>query len=148
MKAFNDHLEFTKKIGCQSEVATQLFRRLQTEGEPCYSGQRHKNSPYSEGFLVQVETITDEMGLVEIQKPVTGKRRRPRAKAGSRYKFVTDMKKSQKYKRYFDPERDIKIRLARLGDLVCLAELLKVDLLNPSIYIGWIVREAASYLQK
>jgi len=34
MKTFNDHLEFAKKIGCPSEVATQLFRRLQTEGEP------------------------------------------------------------------------------------------------------------------
>ena len=79
----------------------------------------------SEGFVVQVETITDELGLMETQKPVTGKRRRPRAKAGYKYKFVAAMKKSQKYKEYFDPERDIKMRLARLGDLVCLTELFK-----------------------
>jgi hypothetical protein len=38
MKSFNDHLEFTKRIGCPSEVATQLFRRLQTEGESALAG--------------------------------------------------------------------------------------------------------------
>jgi len=65
-----------------------------------------------------VETVTDELGLVETQKPVTGKRRRPRNKAGFKYKFVAGMKKSQKYKEYFDPDRDIAMRLARLGDLV------------------------------
>ena len=37
MKSFNDHLEFSKRIGCPSEVATQLFRRLQTEGEPAFA---------------------------------------------------------------------------------------------------------------
>ncbi|KAF9645068.1 DNA-binding protein [Thelephora ganbajun] len=99
-KSFNDHLEFTRRIGCPPEVATQLFRRLQTEG-----------------FIVQVETVTDELGLVEIQKPVTGKRRRPRTKAGPKYKLVAGIKKSRKYKDYFDPERDIAMRLARLGDL-------------------------------
>ena len=36
MKSFNDHLEFTRRIGCPSEVATQLFRRLETEGEPFF----------------------------------------------------------------------------------------------------------------
>lgn len=41
MKSFNDHLEFAKKIGCPSEVATQLFRRLQTEGEPAFTRPRH-----------------------------------------------------------------------------------------------------------
>ena len=65
-----------------------------------------------------METATDELGLLETQKPVTGKRRRPRAKAGSKYKFVAGIKKSRKYKDYFDPERDISMRLARLGDLV------------------------------
>ena len=65
-----------------------------------------------------METVTDELGLVETQKPVTGKRRRPRAKAGFKYKFVAGMKKSQKYKEYFDPERDIAMRLSRLDDLV------------------------------
>lgn len=82
-------------------------------------------SPGSEGFVVEVTTITDELGLVDTQKPVTGKRRRPRVKAGSKYKFVVAMKKSPKYKEYFDPERDIKMRLARLGELVCLTELLE-----------------------
>lgn len=80
------------------------------------------DSPDSEGFVVQVETVTDELGLVEAQRPVTGKRRRPRVKAGSKYKFVPAVKKTQKYKGYFDPDRDIKMRLARLGDLVCLTE--------------------------
>ena len=37
MKSFNDHLEFSKRIGCPSEVATQLFRRLQTEGETAFA---------------------------------------------------------------------------------------------------------------
>lgn len=73
---------------------------------------------------MQVETVTDELGLVETQKPVTSKRRRPRAKAGFKFKFVAMMKKSKKYKEYFDPERDIKMRLARLDDLVCLTGLL------------------------
>ncbi|KAF9789652.1 HORMA-domain-containing protein [Thelephora terrestris] len=100
MKNFSGHLTFVRRIGCPSEVAMQLFRRLQTEG-----------------FVVQVETATDELGLMEIQEPVKGKRRRPRAKAGSKYKFVAAMKKSQKYKEYFDPEQDIKMRLERLGDL-------------------------------
>lgn len=54
----------------------------------------------------------------ETQKPVTGKRGRPRGKAGNKYKFVVTMKKSQKYKEYFDPERDIKMRLAPLDNLV------------------------------
>lgn len=67
---------------------------------------------------MQVETATDELGLVETQKPVTGKRRRPRTKAGSKYKFVAGIKRTQKYKQYFEPERDIAMRLARLGDLV------------------------------
>ena len=71
-----------------------------------------------------METATDELGLVETQKPVTGKRRRPRTKAGSKYKFVVGMKKSQKYKEYFDPERDIAMRLAQLGDLVRSNKLL------------------------
>ena len=66
-----------------------------------------------------METTTDELGLLETQKPVKGKRRRPRAKAGNKYKFVAATKKSQKYKDYFDPERDVKVRLARLGGLVC-----------------------------
>jgi hypothetical protein len=73
---------------------------------------------------VQVETATDQLGLVETQKPVTGKRRRPRTKAGSKYKFVVNMKKSPKYKEYFDPERDIGMRLERLGNLVRSNELL------------------------
>ena len=124
MKSFNDHLEFTRRIGCPSEVATQLFRRLQSEGGPPVAVPKWGDSPGSEGFVVQVETITDELGLVEAQKAVTGKRRRPRAKAGSKYKFVVSMKKSQRYKEYFDPERDIKTRLAQLGDLVCLSQLL------------------------
>ena len=76
------------------------------------------NSPGSEGFIVQAETTTDEPGLAETQKPVTGKRKRPRAKSGAKFKFVAAMKKSQKYKEYFDPEQDIKMRLARLDDLV------------------------------
>ena len=74
-----------------------------------------------------METTTDELGLVETQKPVTGKRRRPRAKAGSKYKFVATIKKSQKYKEYFDPERDIAVRLARLGDLVRSTTPLLID---------------------
>ena len=124
MKTFNDHLEFVRRIGCPSEVATQMFRRLQTEGKSAMTTRKPVNLPSSAGFVVQVEAITDELGLMETQKPVTGKRRRPRAKAGSKYKFLAAMKKSQKYKEYFDPERDIKTRLARLGDLVCPAELL------------------------
>lgn len=72
----------------------------------------------SGGFIVQVETATDNLGLLETEKPVTGKRRRPRTKAGSKYKFVVGIKKLQKYKKYFDPEGDIEMRLARLGDLV------------------------------
>lgn len=71
-----------------------------------------------------METATDELGLVETQKPVTGKRRRPRAKAGAKYKFVVGIKKSRKYKEYFDPERDIAMRLERLGNLVRSNELL------------------------
>jgi len=124
MKTFNDHLEFVRRIGCPSEVATQMFRRLQTEGKSEMITREPINLPSSAGFVVQVETITDELGLMETQKPVTVKRRRPRAKAGSKYKFLAAMKKSRKYKEYFDPERDVKSRLARLGDLVCLAELL------------------------
>jgi hypothetical protein len=73
-----------------------------------------------------VETTTDELGLVESQKQVTGKRRRTRAKAGSKYKFVTGIKRSQKYKDYFDPERDVAMRLARPGDLVRPTKLLLV----------------------
>lgn len=65
-----------------------------------------------------METVTDELGLMETQKPVIGKRRRPRTKAGSKYKLVAGIKKTQKYKVYFDPERDIAMRLARLGGLV------------------------------
>jgi hypothetical protein len=65
-----------------------------------------------------VETATDDPRPLETQKSVAGKRRRPRTKAGSKYKFVAGIKKSQKYKEYFDPERDIEIRLAQLGDLV------------------------------
>lgn len=75
---------------------------------------------------MQVETVTDELGLVETQKPVSGKRRRPRAGAGSKYKFVVGIKKSQKYKDYFDPERDIAMRLARLGNSVRSDELLSL----------------------
>jgi len=71
-----------------------------------------------------VETATDDLGLLETQKPVTGKRRRPRTKAGYKYKFVVGIKKSRKYKEYFDPERDIEMRLAQLGDLVRLTESL------------------------
>ena len=41
MKSFNDHLEFTRRIGCPSEVATQLFRRLQTEGESAYADLKY-----------------------------------------------------------------------------------------------------------
>jgi hypothetical protein len=126
MKTFNDQLEFTRKIGCASEVATQLFRRLQTEGKPPVTNPKFLGSPGSEGFVVQVETTADELGLMETQKPVTGKRRRPRVKAGSKYKYVAAMKKSPKYKQYFDPERDIKMRLARLSDLVRLTKLLNL----------------------
>ena len=68
--------------------------------------------------------VTDELGLIETQNPVTGKRKRARAKASSKYKFVAAIKKSRKYKEYFDPERDIAVRLARLGDLVCSTKLL------------------------
>ena len=71
-----------------------------------------------------METTTDELGLVETEKPVAGKRRRPRAKAGSKYKFAAGIKKTQKYKKYFDPEQDIVRRLARLGNLVCSDQLL------------------------
>jgi meiosis-specific protein HOP1 len=124
MKTFNDHLEFTKRIGCPSEVAVQLFRRLQTEGELAFTDPNCIGSPAGEGFVAQMETTVDELGLVETQKPVGGKRKRPRAKAGSKYKFITAVKKSQKYKGYFDPERDISTRLARLGDLVRPAGLL------------------------
>ena len=42
MKTFNDHLKFTSKIGCPSEVATQLFRRLQTEGKPPITGSKYE----------------------------------------------------------------------------------------------------------
>ena len=125
MKTFNDHLEFTRKIGCPSEVATQLFRRLQTEGEPLITYPQCVGSPSGEGFIVQIEMIADELGLVETPKPITGKRKRPRAKAGSKYKFFAAMKKSQKYKEYFDPEQDIRMRLTRLGNLVCRTELLQ-----------------------
>lgn len=38
MKSFNDHLEFTRRIGCPPEVATQMFRRLQAEGESAFPG--------------------------------------------------------------------------------------------------------------
>lgn len=41
MKSFNDHLEFSKRIGCPSEVATQLFRRLQTEGKSTFAVLEH-----------------------------------------------------------------------------------------------------------
>ena len=71
-----------------------------------------------------METTTDELGLVETEKPVTGKRRRPRAKAGSKYKFVAGIKKTQKYKKYFNPEQDIAKRLAQLGNLVRPSQLL------------------------
>ena len=71
-----------------------------------------------------METAVDGLGLVETEKPVTGKRRRPRAKAGSKYKFVAGIKRSRKYKEYFDPEQDITMRLARLGDLVRPTKLL------------------------
>ena len=71
-----------------------------------------------------MEMATDELGLVETQKPVTRKRGRPRTKGRSKYRFVVGMKKSQKYKEYFDPERDIAMRLARLGNLVRSNELL------------------------
>lgn len=67
---------------------------------------------------MQVETATDELGLTETQKPVTGKRKRRRAGAGAKYKFVAGIKRSQKYKEYFDPERDIATRLARLDGSV------------------------------
>ena len=125
MKTFNGHLTFARKIGCTSEVATQLFRRLQTEGTLVTVNPEPLDLLVGEGFVVQVDTATDELGLMEIQEPVKGKRRRPRAKAGSKYKFVTAMKKSQKYKEYFDPEQDIKARLERLGDSVRLARLSK-----------------------
>ena len=69
-----------------------------------------------------METATDELGLMETEKAVTGKRRRPRTKAGFKYKFVAAIKKTQKYKVYFDPKRDIAMRLARLGDSVRSAE--------------------------
>ena len=49
MKSFNDQLEFTKRIGCPSEVATQLFRRLQTEGEPVFAGLKYVYPPPMEG---------------------------------------------------------------------------------------------------
>jgi len=97
-----------------------------------------------------VETVTDELGLVETQKPVTGKRRRPRAKAGSKYKFVAGIKRTQKYKQYFDPERDIAMRLARFGDSVRSTKPL---MLVPRALIavfsaGCIGRKTVSWLRK
>lgn len=83
-----------------------------------------------------METATDDLGQVEAQKPIAGKRGRPRAKAGSKYKFVTAIKKSQKYKKYFDPERDITMRLSRLGDLVSSTESLLLTRLTLRVQLG------------
>jgi hypothetical protein len=62
MKSFNDHLEFTRRIGCPSEVATQLFRRLQTEGEPAFASRKYIHLPLVEDLSSKWKRLPTNLG--------------------------------------------------------------------------------------
>ncbi|EED82474.1 predicted protein [Postia placenta Mad-698-R] len=99
---------FTKLLGCDSTVAGQQFKRLETEG-----------------FITSVTKEVDDFGLETI---VRGKKGKSKINAGPktrqsqrrktlqkpRYVFVKASTNNQAYKDYFDPNQEVEKRL--LGD--------------------------------
>ncbi|KAH9952085.1 HORMA domain-containing protein [Amylocystis lapponica] len=103
---------FTKLIGCDSVVAGQLFKRLETEG------------------FIALETIqTDELGLMEITTrtakkkgkakdvPRTRQSQRRKAMKKPKYVFVTESLSGKAYKDYFNPDPEAEKRLLALSNL-------------------------------
>ncbi|KAI0081208.1 HORMA-domain-containing protein [Panus rudis PR-1116 ss-1] len=104
---------FSKKVGCESIVAGQLFKRLETEG-----------------FIApQTTTPEDDLGLMETTNSRSktrakgrggGKARQPmRGKSvpKSRYAFLHEIKKSKTYKDYFTPTPEVEKRVLGLANL-------------------------------
>ncbi|KAI0934776.1 hypothetical protein AcW1_006192 [Taiwanofungus camphoratus] len=101
---------FTKVIGCDSAVAGQLFKRLETEG-----------------FITLKTRESDSLGLMETSVHATkgkgkasGKARqshRLRTLQKPKYVFVQASINSKAYQDYFDPEPEIEKKLLGLSDL-------------------------------
>ncbi|KAG7092942.1 hypothetical protein E1B28_009244 [Marasmius oreades] len=91
--------EFAKHMGCNNTEARQLFKRLETEG-----------------FIFEQSTMVNDIGLVETRTRVP--KNKGKAKQGQRrtvlkakYAFNRQSVKTQAYKDYFNPDREVESRL-------------------------------------
>ncbi|TFK94784.1 HORMA-domain-containing protein [Polyporus arcularius HHB13444] len=104
---------FTKLIACDSTVAGQVFKRLE-----------------SEGFIAQEVREVDDTGFIETTSLSTKRRGRggkanPKTKASQRrknlqkpkYVFVQAIKNDNAYNDYFNPDPEVEKRLLELSDL-------------------------------
>ncbi|PCH37883.1 hypothetical protein WOLCODRAFT_96043 [Wolfiporia cocos MD-104 SS10] len=107
---------FTKKMGCDSTVAGQLFKRLEAEGKW--------------GFIATETKEVDALGLMETttrdtrskSKGKNAKTKQPRRKIlqKPKYVFVKAAKTTQAYEDYFNPDPEVEKRVLRLSELVGL----------------------------
>ncbi|KAF9032149.1 hypothetical protein BDZ89DRAFT_1158622 [Hymenopellis radicata] len=88
--------QFTKEMGCESNLGRQLFKRLELEN-----------------FIVEQELVVDDIGFAETRArgkgKVKGKGKQTKARRNmqkSRYVFNYQMKQSKEYADYFNPSQD------------------------------------------
>ncbi|KAJ3558173.1 hypothetical protein NM688_g1079 [Phlebia brevispora] len=100
---------FAKLIGCESLVASQLFKRLETEG-----------------FIALENREQDDLGMMETttysskSKNKKGTRSRPTRRKTThkpRYVFVRTIINTQEYQDYFNPSPDVEKRILGLAEL-------------------------------
>ncbi|KAJ3760807.1 HORMA domain-containing protein [Lentinula raphanica] len=91
-------VEFAQAMGCENTQARQLIKRLETEG-----------------FVVEENTTTDEIGFVQSRpaKTIRGKGKAKPRRPLQKQKFMFNKKSSrtQEYKDYFDPSPEVESRL-------------------------------------
>ena len=129
--SYRDHLTKLPRVGCDSTVAGQVFKRLEAEGEAgSYSRERTDIFGWV-GFIAQETRELDGSGLMETTTVVTRRRGRggkanPKHRTGLRrknlqkpvYVFVQNIKHEDIYKDYFNPYPEVEKRLLGLSDLV------------------------------
>ncbi|KZT71267.1 HORMA-domain-containing protein [Daedalea quercina L-15889] len=94
---------FTKLIACDSAVAGQVFKRLETEG-----------------FIALHGEPLDAESVKGGNTGKKGKGRQPRRKTmrKPRYVFVSALTQGQAYRGYFDPDPEVEKKVLGLSDLV------------------------------
>ncbi|KAJ3722802.1 HORMA domain-containing protein [Lentinula guzmanii] len=92
-------VKFAQAMGCENTQARQLIKRLETEG-----------------FMVEENTTTDEIGFVQSRAKTTkgkgkGKTKPRRGLQKQKFMFNRKSLRTQEYEDYFDPSLEVESRL-------------------------------------